>query len=146
MSDNEHDHDLQNPLNSELFYAHRRLQRAAMEDSTRYIKKGQEGRHIRALQKGLNHIRKNWRLLDVDGKFGDNTFAALKACQDELGRWDSSRIQEEARLHVSKVSKFKWMLRGIKSDGIAGPITLTSIDDILICGWNARDYLFGKCA
>ena len=156
MSDIERNWDLQHPLTSELFYHHRRLQEAAMKpmdnpnssDDPKHVKRGQKGTHIRALQKGLNRIRKQWRLLEVDGKFGDNTYAALKACQVELNKWDISRVRVDARHHGVNFSNqtFQEMLNNIKSDGIAGPITLRGMDEILGCGWNAKNYIYGKCA
>ena len=128
------------PLKSGVFYFHRQLQEAAEEFSKKYIKRGQEGNHIEALQRGLNLIRKNWQLLDPDGKFGSKTYAALKACQRELNKIDIRRVRAEAKFSKSNISGYHWqrMFMNIKSDGIVGPVTLNLIDEVICSkGWDA---------
>ena len=139
MLPNERKYDSLHPLHSNLFYHHRQLQQAAMPGKKKYVRWGDKGRHIEALQRGLNTLRKNWRLLTEDGIFGPKTFAALKACQDNLNRFNRREAHymagEEAG-HAPGTPAYKRAYNlqrtRIKRDGIAGPRTLGEMDADLV--------------
>ena len=149
MLNNNHDYTSKDPSDYRLLYQHlrsgllsphRRLQQAATKGSKQYVKRGEEGPHIRALQKALNRAlhfnRKRWAQLDTDGDFGSKTFAALKACQDFLNRRDRKFALSYARDDATNFKlRYNQHRTRIKSDGIAGPATLKALDLYIYTHW-----------
>ena len=143
----------QNPLISDLFFSRPRLQEAARTGSKKYVRKGEEGLHIVALQQALNRLRTkksvgytspsgircypNWGLVDDDGKFGEKTFTALKAFQNWSNRENRAHTQDLAEIGFTpgtlKYKKEYNSLRNrVKRDGIAGPVTLVRLDGAIV--------------
>ena len=130
-----HEWTAQKPLVSSLLARHVRLQQAARKGSKKYLRWGDNGPHIEALQRGLNTLRKNWRLLEPDGKFGSKTYDVLKAYQDDANRFNREDAhymagEEAGNAPGSRAYKkiYHFQRTRIKRDGIAGPKTLGEMD------------------
>ena len=140
---------VQNPLESSLLARFPRLQQAGRTGSKMYVKRGEKGNHVIALQKAVNRVwhfnRKRWGELDPDGKFGGNTFAALKACQKFLNRENRRFSHSYARTSSgdprgteSYKEWFNNFRTRIKDDGIVGPATLQALDQYVKFHWIIR--------
>ena len=132
-------------LESKLLSPHKKL----VDIYTNYInnkndivvKWGEKGPHVRALQQGMNILRRNrprrdWPRLKEDGVFGNKTFAAVKACQDYLNRVNRMSAESFARGYsppgTRRYKKEYYDVRKkIKSDGIPGWRTIGEMDFLL---------------
>ena len=124
------------------------LQQIANKSSRIAIRKGHRGSHVSALQRGLNSIYrrsrlrlgnyKTWHLLEVDGKFGENTYTAVKAFQGYFSRRNKIEMQgfAEAVGFVPGTKAYKRFYINhrvqLDQDGIIGAMTLLQMDNYLL--------------
>lgn len=135
-------------LKSNLLAPHQPLQNIAKKITHSVIKRGDNGSHIMALQRSLNsvylsHLRRGkrgaWRLLEVDGKFGGNTFAAVQGFQSHANRTDRTNARELASEFGARGSKAYQQVYtdtrfGLDADGLVGARTLWKLDCCLLYG------------
>lgn len=135
-------------LDSKLLSPHHKLRAIATgifelkPNQTMAVKWGEQGPHVAALQQGLNilreyRVRRAWPILEEDGHFGNNTFAAVKACQNYLNKADRQFAENDARSYGVPGKRFYQVLyygrrRKLKSDGLPGLKTLLEMDVQLV--------------
>lgn len=134
-------------LASKLLLPHRLLQHIASQSVRSTVKRGHQGPHVMALQQGLNYVfqrsrvrglPKRWGMLKLDGKFGENTFAAVKGFQEFYNRRNRIDAQDFASGYgdAPKTRTYKKFYADVRHriacDGIIGAETLLQIDSYLI--------------
>ena len=151
------------PLKQKPLSTSMRLQQAARMGSKEYVRRGEHGPHIMALQKALNLARKapygyeipgkpskkqvmpNWGLLSEKGDFDRRMYNTLMSFQNYANRfqryWSHLKGTEEGPIGSRAYKKRYYEIRvRVARDGIAGPVTLRVLDHMLY----GKEYLEQK--
>ena len=112
----------------------------------------QQGPYVSALQKALNRLRTtgygwiyptgakvypSWGLVSEKGEFDQKTYTSLKGFQDWANRFNRAIAHDVGIKYggAPRTRAYKKEYYGvrerIKPDGIAGPVTLTALDEVL---------------
>ena len=131
-----------------------RLQQAARTGSKAYVRRGEHGPHILALQKALNLLRKgtfgykipgkpsmnlvspNWPVVSENRDFDRRLYDAIKSFQNYANRfqrfWSHLQASDIGQMGSRGYKKKYYEIRvRVARDGIAGPVTLGILDEML---------------